>query len=308
LHFGLLAPFAEAGRRFGGVGLMVEDPGITLSLEPAAAWSVEGPLARRAESLLQQLLACWPEGQGQPHKVCIHTAAPEHRGLGTGTQLALALARALAELLGLGPRSTEELALLAGRGKRSALGIHGFAQGGFLVDGGKPPDRDLAPLIARHAFPGSWRIVLVLPSGQPGLHGEAELQAFTHRPADALALTRELSRRVLLELLPALVEQDFGGFSEAIHAFNRLAGEPFSTAQAGVYAGAQVAALIQQIRELGVAGVGQSSWGPGVFALTRDEDQARWLRDRLRALRAFAADELLITRADNRGAWWEKSG
>src|SRR5260370_41078345 len=35
-------------RRFGGVGLMVQSPGIELQIRPTKNWSAQGPLAERA--------------------------------------------------------------------------------------------------------------------------------------------------------------------------------------------------------------------------------------------------------------------
>ena len=45
LHFGLLGWGPQAARQFGGVGLMIEDPGLELIGETAAEWTFEGPLA-----------------------------------------------------------------------------------------------------------------------------------------------------------------------------------------------------------------------------------------------------------------------
>src|SRR5256885_2047192 len=78
-----------------------------------------------------------------------------------------------------------------GRGKRSALGVHGFAQGGFLVEAGKRDADGVAPLTARADFPEDWRVVLVLPPWGQGLHGAAEGRALQGLQAGAwpLALT-----------------------------------------------------------------------------------------------------------------------
>src|SRR5204863_491492 len=74
LHFGLLSLGREEAwpdrtgaatvpaRRFGGVGLMVEAPGLLLHARPAAAWSAEGPLADRALAFARRLLQA-PPGQ-----------------------------------------------------------------------------------------------------------------------------------------------------------------------------------------------------------------------------------------------------
>src|SRR5262249_16740142 len=138
LHFGLFSLPAQEGsaywpnalgeavlpaRRFGGVGLMVESPGLELTAEPAADWSAEGASAERALAFAGQFAGRLRAAQ--PHRLVIVKAPPEHAGLGSGTQLGLAVGRALAAAHGLDIDAIE-LARRVGRGKRSALGIHGF--------------------------------------------------------------------------------------------------------------------------------------------------------------------------------------
>src|SRR5262249_41658067 len=151
---------------------MVQKPGISLRLQPAPAWSAEGPLAERALAVARSVGEVLPAGTVLPHHIVIQHAAPEHMGLGTGTQLALAIAAALARSSGLTDIKVTDLALPIGRGNRSSVGIHGFLQGGFLVAGGKRDADSVAPLVARAEFPAQWRIVLVLAPWKPGLSGE----------------------------------------------------------------------------------------------------------------------------------------
>jgi beta-RFAP synthase len=317
LHFGLisLAPEGAAwpdrhgqqvlpARRFGGVGLMIESPGLVVRAEPAADWSAEGPLAARALEIARLFTAGIAEeapGETVPYQRLVIEAAPRaHVGLGTGTQLALSVGHLLAKSLGRSI-SSAELARRVKRGERSALGVHGFAQGGFLVEGGKLAGAQLSPLVARVAFPEAWRIVLVLPRRQIGIHGAGERLAFSQL-SGAEATTEALCRLVLLGLLPSLAEEDLAGFGEALFDLNARAGEGFAAAQGGTYSSPVVAELIDFIRKQGVAGVGQSSWGPGVFAVT-DEERAAHLADQLRAMADDA--EVQVSRACNHGSTLE---
>jgi predicted sugar kinase len=79
-------------------------------------------------------------------------------------------------------------------------------------------------------------------------------------------------------MLPALAEQDLTVFGEALHEFNARAGEWFAAAQGGRYATEEVAALVRWLRGQGVRGVGQSSWGPTVFAVVEAAQAAFWQR------------------------------
>src|ERR1700722_15761800 len=111
LHFGLMSLLAEGSawpdrkgcpilpaRRFGGVGLMIESPGLVLRVEPASDWSAEGPLAGRALETARCFAAAVEAdapGATNPQRLLIESAPCEHVGLGTGTQLALAVAQGL---------------------------------------------------------------------------------------------------------------------------------------------------------------------------------------------------------------------
>ncbi len=121
------------------------------------------------------------------------------------------------------------------------------------------------------------------------------------RLATSAAATDAQCRLALLGMLPALAEGDLDGFGEALFDFNARAGEVFAPVQGGIYASPEVADLVAFIRSRGVRGVGQSSWGPTVFAVVASENAARELARALR-LRSGAACHVLVTRAADRGA------
>jgi beta-RFAP synthase len=316
LHFGflsfmfgdhwqnLLGEPAIPARHFGGVGLMIQEPGIRLTLEPAQAWQAEGPLAGRALDYARRFAVNCPGHRVEPQRIVVESTPPEHVGLGTGTQLGLAVARGLAAASGLRDIDAISLAHTVGRGARSAVGIHGFAKGGFLVEAGKKSSADIGHLVARVEFPESWRIVLIVPSQTPGTHGAKEVDAFRSLQLreSAHTLTENLCRLVLLGMLPALRGQDFSTFSESLFDFNLRVGDAFSFIQNGRYGGPRAEAIISFLRRNGVRGVGQSSWGPTLFALTEDQDQATDLTRRLEKEFSLDENELLVTAACNLGA------
>jgi beta-RFAP synthase len=312
LHFGFLNPFAEEcwpnhwgefvlpARRFGGAGLMVEAPGIELAVRPAAAWSAEGPLAARALDFAERLAASLPAGAVQPHHLQVEHAPTEHSGLGVGTQLGLAVAQALVLANDLGDWDVEELARRIGRGRRSALGVHGFAQGGFLVEGGKGATEQLGPLVARLPFPVEWPLLVIVPPWAKGLHGATEQEALARLGSGTGAA--DLCLLVLLGMLPALAEQDRDAFGEAVYDFNARVGELFAPIQGGRYAHPRTAELVAFLRARGIRGVGQSSWGPAVFALPADPDHAALVAVQVRAAFQLSPEQLTVTRASNHGA------
>lgn len=297
LHFGLFSlPGVEpAKRRFGGVGLMIEDPGLQIHVRPAASWSATGPLADRALDFARRFGA---QGAFEMH---VEACGPEHCGLGTGTQLALAVGHALARLAQQS-LSSIEIAQRLGRGLRSALGLHGFDQGGLLVEAGKTSEADISPLVARGAFPEEWRVLLLLPRGARGLHGQPEKDAFAQLARQASPSTTDvLCRLTLLGMLPALHEKDLPAFGEALYEFNQRVGEMFRPAQGGVYAHPRTAEIVKFLRARGVHGVGQSSWGPAVFAILPADlavEAATQVHDRF----GLDESEWILTSARNEGA------
>ncbi|HJZ55064.1 MAG TPA: hypothetical protein VKE74_08895 [Gemmataceae bacterium] len=259
-------------RAFGGVGLMVDQPGVVVTVRPADSWQFEGMLASRAQVFALRFTASLPEADRRPFQVLVERCPAEHTGLGVGTQLGLAVARALAEETGLGGLSAVELATRVGRGERSAIGVHGFDRGGLIVEPGKVPGEAISPLLTRVQLPEAWRVALLIPPAPGPWHGSRERQAFAE--VRTSGQTDALCRIALLGMLPAAVAGDLEGFGEAVHEFNRRAGEPFAAVQGGAYAGAEVAELIAAVRACGVRGVGQSSWGPAVFAVVGSDADA----------------------------------
>jgi beta-ribofuranosylaminobenzene 5'-phosphate synthase len=315
LHFGLLSLCSEEqwpnllgekvvpSRRFGGAGLMIEDPGIELTAQPAGDWSAQGALGERALGYARRFAQTLPPDIVRPHRLIIERAAPEHAGLGTGTQLGLAVARVLWTACGLPDAGALELARRAGRGQRSGVGVHGFAQGGFVVEAGRLEGDGIAPLVAQAAFPENWRVVVVLPPWGSGLHGQEEKEAFTRLDCQRMDLetTDTLCRLIVLGMLPALRKCDLDAFGEALYDFNLRAGQAFAAVQGGPYAGSQVAELVTFIRRQGFRGVGQSSWGPAVFAVAEESARAADLARRIREHFRLQAAEVLVTAASNHG-------
>ncbi|MBI3407707.1 MAG: hypothetical protein HY040_05045 [Planctomycetes bacterium] len=305
LHFGLFGPGGGTRRQFGGVGLMVERPAVRVSVEPAATWSATGPSAERALTIARSFADVLP-GNPSAFAIAVEEYSSEHTGLGTGTQLALAVARAASQSLGLAP-STVELARALGRGARSGLGTHGFERGGFLVDGGKGPSTAVAPLIAWHPFPDDWRVLLIIPRRGQGEHGTRERDAFDCLAGrDMSPTTSELARLVLLEMLPSLLEHDLPAFGDALYEFNRGSGKMFEPWQGGVYAHESTAAVVDWLRKKGIKATGQSSWGPTVFAIA-EEGRLRTAMEDLRRDRVSIDSEIVLTKAAASGAHVEIS-
>ena len=265
LHFGVLDLRGDLGRRFGGMGAAVPEPSLLLEAAPDDRLSARGPEGDRAAAFAERFLA--HHGLTGGARLTVHRSIPPHSGLGSGTQLGLAVARALAELHGL-PVEPAELARAVGRGRRSAIGTWTFALGGFIVEGGRRVGtREIAPLLARYAIPEDWRCVVAVPDGAPGLSGDAEAAAFEQLPPPPEREVERVAHLVLMQLLPALVEAELESFGAALTEVQRVTGAWFAPQQGGIFAPGPTAALVRGMAEWGAAGVGQSSWGPAVYGL-----------------------------------------
>jgi beta-ribofuranosylaminobenzene 5'-phosphate synthase len=283
LHMGFIDPAGIAGRRFGSVGLAVDRPTTRVRVSGGEGLRVEGPETERVSRYVRKLLT--RAGCREALSVTVVSAMPSHAGLGSGTQLALALGAAISRWSGTAIRGIDVATLLE-RGGRSGIGVGAFEQGGFLVDGGKGPDGAPPPLIARCDVPEHWRVLLVFDTGHRGLSGEREREAFRvlarRSPPDA----QSLAALVLLGMLPAAVEGDLQAVGAAVTELQERIGDHFAPVQGGRFASPAVTQTLAWLRSQGVAGVGQSSWGPTGFGLCESQQQAERLVDGLAALRA----------------------
>lgn len=301
LHFGMFS-FAQPGvRQFGGVGAMVGQGTLRLRIEPAEQFVVEGPLAERVRTTAERFARARGEAELPACRVQVVAAPEEHVGLGVGTQLALSVSAGLNSFLGGDPLDAESLAALSGRGARSAIGTYGFTLGGLLVERGKLADETLSPLECRVEFPAAWRFVLVRPGNQRGLSGEDEQVAFRDLPPVPRETTERLWQEVREELMPAARAPEFERFGESLYRFGYEAGSCFAARQGGPFAGSRIEELVAAIRELGVRGVGQTSWGPTVFALLEDQAATEVFQVRL-ANWLPADDKIVIVAPNNEGA------
>jgi beta-RFAP synthase len=276
LHFGLLDLRGGLGRRFGGIGAAAPGVSVRVCVSHASDVVAQGDEAERAVEFARRFVA-YHRVPGGAH-VVVERSIPSHSGLGSGTQLALSIARALAELHEV-VASPPELARAVGRAKRSAVGTWTFAEGGFVVEGGRRVgvDDDVGPLIAGHPFPESWRCVLAIPDAPPGVSGAAEARVFAELPVPDERDGERVSHLVLMAMLPAVIEGDLATFGAALNEVQEINGRWFSHAQGGTFASGPSTEIIRLMRESGAPGAGQSSWGPSVFAIVEGDVEAELL-------------------------------
>ena len=300
LHLGFLDLNGGLGRKFGSIGLAIDGLGTRLTLRRAAQMRVEGPDAERAQgyiATMQQAL-----GRDGSYHAAIETALPPHAGLGSGTQLALAIAAAIRRLHRLPPDPEGDAARL-GRGQRSGIGFATFQSGGLVVDGGRGAATHVPPLISRIAFPGGWRVIVVLDPARQGVFGADEVAAFARLPEFPAADAAHLCRLVMMQALPAAAEGDLVGFGAAIRELQARIGDYFAPAQGGQrFTSRDVGAVLLHLDTHGAHGMGQSSWGPTGFAFAATLHEADRLARLARAHPQARGLDIRICAALNRGA------
>jgi len=298
LHFGFLDPSGRSAHPFGSFGLSLDGPSTRVSLQRAQTFAVSGPESARATRYLKTIAeSC---GVAHSYRLRVTRAIPPHAGLGSGTQLALAVGAAFAAAEGI-TLSPQEIAKRLGRGARSGIGIATFAAGGAVLDSG-PRNGALPELVARVPFPEGWRVLLIFDAHAKGLDGASEVAAFEalapFPDADANALRRRITERAL----PALERSDFAGFCAEVGHLQEVMGAYFGPLQGGPYTSPRVAELLAWLRKQGVTGLGQSSWGPTGFAFAASAQEGEAL---LAAAKAHAQEGTLrftLAQGRNQGA------
>jgi beta-RFAP synthase len=292
LHLGLLDNNGEQGRLYGSIGVAVSRPHLLLRANPANKLIIEGPEPERMATFAQRFIDRYGLKTGA--QLNLLEGIPPHVGLGSGTQLALAVGTALDRLAGLN-LSIREIALAVGRGVHSGIGVSTFRHGGFVLDGGHkiiPESNDpraanlqirqvekgsIPPVLFRHSLPKDWIFVTVIPASTRGLNGEKENQAFLQLPQAPASLVEKISRVLLIKMLPALVEKDIGNFGQALTDIQCMVGDCFASVQGGRFANPVSEKVVDFLLAKGAAGIGQSSWGPTVYGLVKGKAKARML-------------------------------
>jgi beta-ribofuranosylaminobenzene 5'-phosphate synthase len=335
LHLGMLSFGVPGVRSFGGVGMMVDRPGFQIRLRLANRLEGRGPQAERAVKFARTCLDAWQMGP-VGCAVEVVSAPPSHAGLGSGTQLGLAVAAGIRHLFSqpaapsagvasdpeaLDPtehdwlfdiRDVMSLARVVGRGRRSCVGVYGFSRGGLIIEAGRmlpaagaaedDATRMFSPMIARARLPAAWRCVVIVGRESAGLSGDAERAAFQRMLPVPPDVTAELSRIALIELLPAAVEGRFVEFAAAVRRYGEVAGQPFAEESARLPHAAATAQLLELLSEVGAPGCAQSSWGPAVMACLPSLEAAGSLVEILDRLGLAKHHEIVIARFDSQGA------
>lgn len=272
LHLGFLDLNGGSRRRFGSIGVGITGFTTVVNVGHSDRIDVSGGDDEHIAGIAQTVLDYFRINTGV--RVEVEECIPRHQGLGSGTQMALALGTAITGLYGI-DTDVEEIAVATGRGRRSGVGLGVFTQGGFILDSGRSEGRRLPTTILRHDFPEEWRFVLVMDTRAEGISGTDEVEAFKSLPGMSPGACAEICRQVLMQMLPGIMEKDCDRFGASVSSIQASIGEYFSAVQGGSYASENVRQTLEFLLEYNAAGAGQTSWGPTGFAIFPDAKSAQ---------------------------------
>ncbi|MEM1578823.1 MAG: beta-ribofuranosylaminobenzene 5'-phosphate synthase [Archaeoglobaceae archaeon] len=299
IHVTLIDMNATIGRVDGGVGFAINEPFIEIKAFESEKVVVEGKSSNLER--FERVAKKFETRFGKGIEIKVISDYKSHIGLGSGTQISLAIGKAYCALYGI-ELSIRQIAEITGRGGTSGIGVAVFEHGGFVVDGGHRWEEKKsfmpssaskakpAPLISRLDFP-NWDVVVVVPE-LSGAYGSGEIELFQKSCPVPIEEVRELCHLILMKLLPSLVENDLDSFNFAISRIHELG---FKKAEVERY-GSLIRQLIDSMP------VGLSSTGPSVYAVT--DANAKSLA---REISGYFAEkglkcEKIITKGRNRGA------
>jgi beta-ribofuranosylaminobenzene 5'-phosphate synthase len=311
IHMGILSPSrATIGRLYGSLGVGVEEPRTIAEVEQAGDIIVPSPYVRDYKPAIKKIINHYGLNGA---RVNVISAPRPHTGLGSTTQLSLSIATAITRVYDLDVKPVE-LATILGRGEQSAIGTYVFEFGGFVAEGGRGEKTSFPPLLFRYSFPEEWKFLIVVPESRSFDESE-ERELFQNMPSIDEKLIYEASYRLLLGMAPAIVEKDIQSFGSNLTRLQEIVGRMFSSVQGGVFQH-HSAEIVEWLRALGAIGVGQSSWGPAVYAIF-DAETGRSVEALLRreilegnSVKQLGNSlygnskwgEVYFTRADNKGA------
>ncbi|MCD1295742.1 GHMP kinase [Methanocella sp. CWC-04] len=288
LHFGLIDFNGDLGRIDGGTGVSLSNPGNVLSIRRGKSFQVNGSNPKLIQDIAQNI--CNKLNRPLPDmEITVEEEIPSHAGFGSKTQMSLALAYAICREYGISYTNIDELSRLVGRGGTSGIGVRAFDRGGFILDCGhsfgKGKEKSscmpssaskakVSPQVLRCDVPEDWRFVLVTPLNYEGSHGKSEVDIFESSFPLNETETNKICRVILMQLVPGILEKDIATFGKAINTMQNIG---FKNVEVQLKS-PLVPNLLSIMNNAGSYGSGMSSFGPTVFGLTDNDNDAIEIR------------------------------
>jgi len=285
LHVTLIDLNGAYGRIDGGVGITIEKPRLILKADPTSDETYiifEDPhLSKSLMDDYRNKIVIASQKMMEYLDIedsfifNVKEAFPPHSGLGSGTQLSLAVGKMISMIYDH-EIPAFQIAKIVGRGGTSGIGVASFDYGGFIVDGGhrslEKPDflpssasnASPPPLIARYDFPDDWNIILAIPDIDTRVSGSNEVDIFQKYCPIPIEDVEKLSHILLMKMMPSVLEADLDSFGFSINSIQNLGFKKIELKLQKPI----INKLIENMRIAGASGVGMSSFGPTIYAVT----------------------------------------
>ena len=318
IHLSLIDLNGECGRCDGGIGIMLDQPNVVLEVSNnASKFTIECDryykesvkVINQKASTIFKLLHI----NNKNFHFDLKKYYPSHVGLGSRTQLSLAIGSAIATIKNM-DIPLEEITKLVERGGTSGIGWRGFETGGFILDGGHDfgigkEKEDFLPssaagsanpalTISRYDIPENWRFVLVIPDVKPGAHGDDEVDIFKNYTPIPREEVNEVSHQILMKVLPGVLKGDLRCFGEGLKRIQRIG---FKKIEINLQHQI-VKDILTFFENNGIKAYGMSSFGPSVIGITESDSEAAKLKDAVEEFTKDIGGHYYICKPNNIGA------
>ncbi|MFW9785996.1 MAG: beta-ribofuranosylaminobenzene 5'-phosphate synthase [Candidatus Heimdallarchaeota archaeon] len=319
IHFSLIDENGYTGRVDGGIGLMLDRPNVVFEASNSAKeFKIEShKYYRESIEVINEIAAKVFKKYNISNKnfhFNLKRYFPSHVGLGSKTQLSLAIATAITRLKNIDHLTHKDLTMLVERGGTSGIGWKGFETGGFILDGGHDfgtgkekqtflpssasTSANPALTIFRHKIPENWRFVLVIPNVKKGAYGDEEISVFQNYAPIPRSEVNEVSHQVIMKILPGIIKNDLICFGQGLKRIQNIGFKKIEIELQHQI----VKDLLIFFEEYELKAYGMSSFGPSVVAIVESDTEAEDLLREVQKNQKNGGGHIYICKPNNTGA------
>ena len=319
IHLSLIDENGYTGRVDGGIGLMLDRPNVIFEASNSAKeFKIEAhKYYRESIEVINEIASKVFKTFNISNKnfhFNLKRYFPSHVGLGSKTQLSLAIATAITKLKNLTHLTMDEITKLVERGGTSGIGWRGFETGGFILDGGhdfgKGKEKETflpssastaanpALTIFTQKIPENWRFVLVIPNVKKGAYGDEEIIVFQNNAPIPRNEVNEVSHQIIMKIIPGIMKNDLKCFGEGLKRIQNIGFKKIEISLQHKV----VKDLLKFFEDYGLKAYGMSSFGPSVVGVVESDSEAEILLREVQKKQKNGGGHIYICKPNNTGA------
>ncbi|MFW9897170.1 MAG: beta-ribofuranosylaminobenzene 5'-phosphate synthase [Candidatus Thorarchaeota archaeon] len=319
IHLSLIDENGYTGRVDGGIGLMLDRPNVVFEASNSAKeFKIEAHKYYRESievinEIASKVFKMFNISNKNFH-FNLKRYFPSHVGLGSKTQLSLAIITAITKLKKYEKLSIEQLTQFVQRGGTSGIGWRGFDLGGFILDGGHDfghgkekenflpssasPNSNPAITLIRHNIPDNWRFVLVIPNVKKGAYGDEEIRVFQNYAPIPQNEVNEVSHQIIMKIIPGIIKNDLECFGNGLKRIQSIGFKKIEIKLQHQI----VKDLLKFFEDYGLNAYGMSSFGPSVVGIVESDSEAEELLKTVQKNQKNGGGHIYICKPNNTGA------